>query len=507
MQRVGVTLTNRLAYVTDADYDAFEALRDFWSFHPPGYYHMPGYKLWLEAKRRRDRRSIQGLPPDEEELPGWDGRIRMLRRGRLSAGLFRATWKQAEAALGIVFDVEYHRPEVEESLPGIPSAKDPKYHFQELCVERMLRAIRRGGGMVLAATATGKTATAARFFSRVPYQCLFVVDQLDLLYQTQKELAYWLKEPVGVVGDQKFQTERVTVATVQTLQLHLADPVFRRWYKKVKIEVVDELHEQLNKRNFAVLKEIQPLAIFGLTATLQLRKKEIRMEAYSFAGPVLFAFPYEEAVEAGVVTGGRVLQLLYPRVEEGDDYDVEVAENELKINAAAKIVHWLATEGRYVIVLVERVQHLEAVSNALGTLPHRLAYGKIKVRDRAQAKEQFEDGDIRVIVTNKVFKKGVNIKRVDAMLDLAEMFSPNDAMQKFGRGVRIHEDKDELLYLDFGTEKGRIYRRANSRRRAYRAHRIEVERERVTSAGEALGKVRTWLTKTPKPRQLGLALA
>lgn len=484
---VQVTLTNRQAWVTEASEAVYETLRDFWSFYPPGYRWARSYKLYARERAK----AIKAGEPDRKVV-GWDGKIRMFQKGRLPAGLFRATKKLAEETLGVTFQIDKRLPQPLDFIPGIV-IKEEKYQYQPECVAKMCAAVRRGGGIVLAATASGKTSIASQFFSRLTCSCLFVVDQIDLLYQSQEELAKWLGEQVGVVGDSEFSVKRITVATIQTLKLHLQDKKFQLWFKKVQVVVVDELHEQMARRNFGVLETIKPIARFGLTATLQLGQKHVRTRAYAFAGPVIFRFPITKGQELGVLSRGTVTQLLFEEVFEGTDkrtpaerYTEEVIENELKQSFLYQAVRYLVEQGRYVIVLVDRIAHLDVITKLFQEVAHRVAWGGIRTKDRKTAKAKFEKGDIRLIIASDVFKKGVNIKRVDAMFDLAERPSKNNAIQKFGRGVRLHPDKSELAYYDFGTQVGKLAKGAKSRARAFKKEGIPIKKVKVTSAAQAM---------------------
>jgi superfamily II DNA or RNA helicase len=439
---------------------------------------------------------------DEQLAAAWDGKISMLSNSVVSSGLFRATWKDAEKACGVKFTARYDR-ETLEFVPGLPDA-DEKYRHQNECVAAMQTAIPRGGGIVLSATSSGKTATSAMMFSKVTCDCLFVVDQLDLLYQQVKEIEAWTHETVGVVGDSEFRPARITVATIQTLHIHSKRKDFVKWFRGIDIMVVDELHEQMARRNFDVLQRIKPLAVFGLTATLQLTRKETYMKAYAFAGPVIFRFPIEEGVKRGVLAKGSVLQLLFTpvAVADGTDYQselaVQVTENDLKLESCKALAKELTFKmHRHVVILANRKNHVKDLDDVMAGIPHRLAYGDVAVEDRNEAKELFEDEDIKLIIASGVFKKGVSIKRIDAMIDTAEMKSKNDAVQKFGRGLRLHKDKDELVYIDFGTAgDGRFAKAATSRRRAFKQAGIKVIVVKdVSSQADAILALRKFMRK------------
>lgn len=518
MRTVAVTLTNERAWLTEYDEGMYEVLQDHWSFYPQGYRWAPSHKLWLWKKIEADKKKARtGQEYDINSLPGWNGKLKILKNGSLPAGFFRAVYRDTQQELKIRFVITYDLPKLQEFLPGLPKSEDKKYAYQDECVAKMCGALRRGGGIVLSATGTGKTALTAKFFSKLPYSCLFVVDQIDLLYQTQEEMAMWLGEPVGVVGDQEFTLHRVTVATRQTLGKHLKDKKYSGWFKSIQVQVVDELHEQMGRTSFEILEKVQPIARYGLTATLQLTKKHIRAKAWMFAGPVIFEFPLSEGVESGVLSKGIAIQLRFPERIMGDEvyhyaYRDEVVNNEDKHEALRRIAQYMVTAGRHTIALVEHVKHVEALSNACEGIPHTLAYGAVGQKIRLRDRGRFEKGRISLIIANKVFKKGINIKIVDVMIDLAEMKSPNDTQQKFGRGVRLHPDKDQLVYIDIGTEgNGRFGKRARSRVRSLRKLGVKVKVVNVETPRGALKAVVKFMgalcrnTKEKQPeRQLTL---
>jgi len=519
--RIDIRLTNRTAMLPALDPTVYKNLRAQWSFSPKGLWHMPRYKptklmraqyavtvkqieTLKNTPNSKNRARIKTLSAaladmDTKLATMWDGRISLIDHNAVSSGLFRATWHDVEKECGVHFSVKKNRQTV-DFVDGLSDAID-QYRHQNDCVHAMQVAIPRGGGIVLAATSSGKTGIAARLFSKVTCPCLFVVDQLDLLYQQKEELEGWLHEEVGVVGDSIFDPKRVTVATIQTLSLHAKRKGFIKWFQTIDIMIVDELHEAMAKRNFDVLRRVKPVAIFGLTATLQLGQKETRLKAYAFAGPVIFRFPIEEGVKRGVLAKGYVLQLLFPDATGVDnDYQtdlvLQVTQNELKLSACVALTNELMRMDRHELILVDRVSHLHDVDDVLKHIPHELAYGEIAVKDRRQSKEHFEDGDIKLLIANKVFKKGTSIKRIDAMIDMAEGKSKNDPVQKFGRGLRLHTEKSEFLYLDFGTQgHGRFAAAATSRRRALKKAGISVTTVQVNNEAEAVSALKKFARK------------
>ena len=482
MVTVPATVTATHAYIETDSERILRLLSDYWSYFSPGAWRSRAYKLYSRTDGRM----------------GWDGKTRLMKTGAVPAGVFRATRQAIKAELGIKFKCVYERPTVK--IAPAEDTEKGKYSFQPECVEAMCDVVHKGGGIVLSATGSGKTRIAAKTFARFPkLTCLFLVNRITLLHQSQKELADWLGEQVGIVGDSEMQVCRVTVATVQTLNRHKHEGAFKRWFNKVALVFVDELHKQMAKKNFNLLDRINPIARFGLTATLQMKKKMVRMKAWAFAGPVVYEFPYAEARDRGVLTKARALQLKFPQQDEALDddhlaeYVTEIVSNPDKLAACKKIVGLLLNAGRCVFVLVSRKAHVKAVDTALQDIPHGVAYGPVKQTERARAMQRFEAGKLDLLIASSVFEDGVNIKRVSAIVDLAEFKSKDTVMQKLGRGVRLHDQKQDLLYIEFGTQTGRYAKAAKSRVRALRAADIPVKVVMVETPLDAVKAVKKYV--------------
>lgn len=280
--KIRVLISNRTAALVKPY--PYEALIPYWS------YSVPGAKF---AMRYR---------------PGWDGRIKMLKWDELSSGLFRATKKQIEEELGIKFKVKRYGLKLPSIRGGKPIVS--KRYYQNECVDAM-EDNGYCGGLILSATGSGKTYMAAMYYSRVEGPHLFVVDQLDLLWQAKKEIESVLGEKVGFVGESKFKPRRVTIGTIQTMHRHRRDARFKLWTKDIQTTLIDEIHVMMNRRNFDVVSDIQPRAVFGLTATLQLTRKYVRTRAWALAGPVIYTFPVQKGMDENVLSRGIVMRVKF----------------------------------------------------------------------------------------------------------------------------------------------------------------------------------------------------
>jgi superfamily II DNA or RNA helicase len=407
----------------------------------------------------------------------WDGRRNMMSRGRIGAGLFVGMWKAAREA-GFHFLVKDQRAYAQLSAYAVdPPGIRP---YQQEAVTTMLKASNMGG-LVLCATGVGKTFLSAVYLRHVVGCAVFVCDELTLLTQSQRELEKVLQEKIGVVGRSEFKPARVTVATVQTLHLHRRDPKFLAWYAKVDCVVIDEIHVALNRRNIDVVRIIKPKAVFGLTATLEMHKPNVAMEAMALTGPVIFRYSIQTGVAEGYLTQGRVVRVMFddsthrgwagsPEAE----YRLRITCNQSRNECITALAREGVKAGHRVIVLAERIQHLKTLSRMLSDTPHRLLHGAYSHQERFAAKEAMDAGTLPLILASRIFSKGIDIRKVDVIVDAAAMSGRNGVIQKFGRGVRVGDGKTNLLFLDIADRGNHFEDAARARLRALKELGVKI---------------------------------
>lgn len=440
---------------------------------------------------------------DENGKRLWDGRASMVKYNALPVGLLIGAYKELkEGGFKAKVTRWKNRPSIE--LKKGFWEESSQYGYQNDACSAILASFSKGGGTVLSATGSGKTKLAAQCFSHITGKCLFVVDQINLLYQSQKEISEWLKEDVGIIGNGKFQPKRVTVATIQTLFGQREKRSFAKWTKDVVVIFVDELHKQMNKRNFAVLSLVSAQAVIGLTATLQMKKKLVRWKVYSISGPVIFSFPLKEGQERGVLSKAAVVQVNVPSPDlDYHHYDggmrklvkkmVKVLEDDYEPGpnreyvkhvvcnfvVSHRLLPKLVKEALHrklaVVVLAERIRHVRLLRDGLSKYKPRAVYGAVKEDERQKIVRRFERGKYNLIIASSVFTKGVNLKRISLIIDVAQRPNKNDAMQKLGRGVRLHDDKAGLIFVSVVTNERKCIEAGNSRRNAFKKAGVPVK--------------------------------
>jgi len=487
MQTTKVVLTNRHARFV-RPYP--EELNDVLKYRRPGWEYTDAGKVYVEWQSK-----VKKGQADPDEPRGWDGYLHLLHRDVVGAGVFLALRTTLERAATTSFSVQDNR-RPPDFVPLTLDGQDKARAYQVECVKAMLKASGTGG-LILNATGTGKTFIAGMYFRALKGSALFLVDELTLLDQAQKELSAVTGEPVGNIGNQQFNPKRITVATVQTIHRHRYDPKFVPWANRLQCVIIDEIHLMLNRSNFQTVTTIRPPVVFGLTATLEMKKRNVAYRAYDLCGPMVYDYPLERGVREGFLSKGlaisvQVDQSSYDEPIRGNPhwrwvrtrhrqryhelYQSLIVDSRSRNHAITELVREAYKRGKYIVVLLERVKHLKYLSQALNScrVPHSLVFGQVDVGDRVASKDAMEKGHLKVILTNKVFKKGINIKRIDLMIDAAAMKSRNDCIQKYGRGVRLCDGKKGLIYFDIADRGNRFEKAARARRFALRKVGIPV---------------------------------
>jgi superfamily II DNA or RNA helicase len=276
---------------------------------------------------------------------------------------------------------------------------------------------------------------------------------------------------------------------------HRYDKTYLPYVENLQCIIVDELHLALNRSNFETIEAIKPPVVFGLTATLELRKKHVFMKAYDMCGPVVFEYNLTKGVAEGHLSKGVAISVevaqditlppikgnpawrhiqLKRILQYQELYNKVIVDGKVRNRFIKEFVTEAIKRGKYVIVLLERIRHLKETSRRLDGIPHDLVYGDKHVSQRIASKAEFEKGRIRLILANKVFKKGVDIKRVDIIIDGAGMKSRNDCIQKYGRGVRMCDEKEGLIYIDICDRFNKFEKAGKARRHALKSIGVPV---------------------------------
>jgi len=353
------------------------------------------------------------------------------------------------------------------------------YPFQEeildvLAAEREIHNKFRH--LVVAATGTGKTMIAAFDYARF---CRQLTAKPPLLFVAHREeiLQQALGSFRGVLRDQNFGDLLVggrdpgqSRHLFCSVQSYNSRELWRQPCDEFAYVVIDEFHHAAAPSYRRLLDHVRPQILLGLTATPERSDQldvlhwfdgrasaEIRLPD-AINRRLLCPFQYFGVADS-VALDGLTWQRGGYRIE---DLDRVYTGNDARAGLILEKVHEVLLNPRQARALgfCVSIAHadymarffndhgLPAVS-LTGESPDEL---RIAVQDRLRARE------VNVIFVVDLYNEGVDLPEIDTLVFLRPTESLTVYLQQFGRGLRLHDEKDCLTVLDFIGAQRREFR-------------------------------------------------
>jgi superfamily II DNA or RNA helicase/HKD family nuclease len=385
------------------------------------------------------------------------------------------------------FDQEIQRTSQSDSSPTVVLSPielrlEP---FQERLLEQIAVSRTKGHhrNLLVAATGTGKTVTAAVDYARLREdlpraRLLFVAHRNEILDQSLATFRHALREASfgekWVAGARPQHFEHV-FASIQTLNANGLENLAPDHFD---IVIVDEFHHAAATSYRRLLEHVDPRELLGLTATPE------RSDGLS----ILHWFDDRIAAELRLwdaIDQQRLTPFMYFGVHDGLDltdipwrrgrgYDLEALSNlytstDAWARTVIKEVHRLAENPPTMRALgfCVSIEHAKFMAEHFNRhdIPAVAVWGDSPPADRKGALQALASGNVRAVFSVDLFNEGVDVPVVDTVLMLRPTESPTLFLQQLGRGLRRAEDKTFCTVLDFVG----VHRREFRFDRRYRA--------------------------------------
>lgn len=346
---------------------------------------------------------------------------------------------------------------------------------QEAAVAGMLH---HDTGVLCAPTAFGKTVTAAAMIARRGVNTLVLVHRTELLKQWQERLQAFLgvgKGVVGTIGGGKAKlTDKIDIAVMQSVSRQgEVNPLVEN-YGQV---IVDECHHVGAVSFDAILKRTKAKYLLGLTAT-PIRRDGQQPIIFMQCGPIRYtaAKPAGAPHDLEVLPRSRFTRIDVPTDAGIQDVFRHLANDQARTEAIAAEVRDAVGQGRKVLVLTERTEHLDAIKAVLdGLEPVPFVFhGRMSRKQRAALVADLDtlppDAARVLLSTGKLVGEGFDHPPLDTLV-LAMPVSWKGTLQQYaGRLHREHTSKTDVRIIDFiDTGHPALLRMWGKRQRGYRA--------------------------------------
>ena len=346
---------------------------------------------------------------------------------------------------------------------------------QESAVTAMLH---HDAGVLCAPTAFGKTVTAAAMIARRGVNTLVLVHRRELLKQWQERLQSFLgigKGVLGTIGGGKAKpTGKIDIAVMQSLSRKGEINPLVANYGQV---IIDECHHVSAESFEAILKQAKAKYVLGLTAT-PIRRDGRQPIIFMQCGPTRHTAAKPTGAPHDLAVTPCTLHTRIDLPKEAGIQDVfrHIAGDPARNVAIATEIENAYKQGRKILVLTERTEHLNSIVTALnGKVPAlTVLHGRLAKKLRATLIAELEalpsDAPRVLLATGKLVGEGFDHPPLDTLV-LAMPVSWRGTLQQYaGRLHREHATKTDVRIIDFvDTGHPALLRMWDKRQRGYKA--------------------------------------
>ncbi len=317
--------------------------------------------------------------------------------------------------------------------------------------------------IIISATGTGKTILSALDVRAVdPRRLLFVVHREQILDRTIQEYGRVLggtpNDYGKITGSHKQQDRRYVFATIQTLsQASILSSIDQDAFDYV---IIDEAHRAGAATYQRVIEHLQPEFLLGMTATPE------RTDGFNVFELFHYNVPYEirlnHALEAGMLCPFHYYGVADITYSDGttttDETDLKLLITPERVSHLLEAITLYGQSGVPARGLIfcsrkEEARELSRELNRHDLRGNRLRTVALTGDDSIDVREQrvaeLEAGQLDYILTVDVFNEGVDIPSVNQVIMLRRTQSAIVFVQQLGRGLRLADDKDHLIVIDF----------------------------------------------------------
>ncbi len=353
--------------------------------------------------------------------------------------------------------------------------------YQQQAVDAVIHHFRRRSepAVLVLPTGAGKSLVIAELARKAKGRVLVLAHVKELVAQNHgKYQALGLQE--GLQADlfsaglgQKENLRRVVFGSIQSVARNLP-----RFSEPVSLVIIDECHRVGEEEDsqyhqlIGHLKSHNPaLKILGLTATpyrLGLGyiynyhyRGMVRTTEPRFFADCIFELPLRQMIKQGYLTPPRLIDApavhydfsrLLPR-ENGLFSDADI-ERELKrqTRVTPHIVRQIieyAQDRQGVMIFAATVEHAREVTGLLPDGTAALITGETPLPERDRLIDAFKARTLKFLVNVAVLTTGFDAPHVDLIVVLRPTESLSLYQQIIGRGLRLAEQKQECLILDY----------------------------------------------------------
>ncbi len=336
-------------------------------------------------------------------------------------------------------------------------------------------------GMIVLPCGGGKTYLGMGAIHRIARSTLVIVPTTDLLHQWAEDARNVLGVEPAIFGDGKHQIGPLTIAT----KAALCHPNHQGLdLSRFGFVLFDECHRVAARTCQELLRRIPARYRLGLTATPDRADGTTKLVRYSF-GDTLLERTVDELVDDGWLVLPEVEAVFtsfqYRLPEEPSFRQLNKLTDALMNSDPrnATIAQLVGAEPNetWLILCPSRTLHCHILAALISNrykLKTLSVTGEMSKKKRRIAMQAFRDGELQVMCATSLADEGLNIKRLSRIVLALPESSRRGTTQRLGRCMRPFGAKTPKVYDVVDIEVGRLKKRWQTRKSAYRKLGLEI---------------------------------
>ena len=322
----------------------------------------------------------------------------------------------------------------------------------------MKELLKHDVGVLCATTGFGKTVVGAKIISELKTNTLVIVNRNNLLEQWKERLSYFLninKKEIGQIGSGKEKANgKLDVASFQSL------------FKK------DNLEELVKDYGLVIVDECHHAAAYSFDKIIYMQCGDIRVRVSHRE------LKQNKEIEHTVIV--KKTNYKYIPSEEKDKIQIseilnDMCHNIFRNSMIIEDIKKCVLEGRVLIVLTERVEHLKILKESLEDLEvpvvvYKGNMGKKKIKEIQDVIDE-ADGNNKpriILATSSSIGEGFDDGRLDTLFLTMPVSWKGRIIQYVGRLHREHEDKEKVIVYDYLDNMKVLEKMYNRRLKGYK---------------------------------------
>jgi len=376
------------------------------------------------------------------------------------------------------FDIPFT---IKSTSPSYELTEHPMEWLRDYQREAVDTAIAKKRGILWLPTGSGKTECAIAISLRVKTPWLFIVHKKDLLHQTAERYELRTGEKAGKIGDGHFDIKPFTVATFQTLSkgLKQGKKEIRDFLQSIGGVFHDECHVAAANSSVAVMMACPNATYrFGLSGTPLARGDKRSIFAVGTIGPVIHRIHPDTLIAAGVLSRPRIHMFKLTQESDKTTWQGVYGEAVVRSTKRNKILTNCATIcEKPALLFVKEIKHGHELQKRLTKrgIGCDFVWGAKDSGKRDAAVKRLVTGDIDVLIVSVIFQEGTDIPSIRSLIIGSSGKSAIAAIQRVGRGMRMHDGEKEFFVYDVYDQGHRTLKKwSRERKAAYEAEGYDV---------------------------------